>query len=340
VARALAASMRVELPRPAATKAPIYEGSNFSLWLLRFETWAKVQGLWAFFRGAVPRPTEPTNANAASFQDLQAAMQRVQLHDSKADRAFEALVSAMVKPDNLRIIMAFRGRNGQPPRPDLAWQRLKTAHIVQQQTTFLVVSREMANLKMDRGEAISAYWARAQDIKERCLDVDVPMPPKVFLSSVLNGLPKSWGPLIMIESRQLDTLTEDLLLSSLEQEEQRRGQDKGQGHGEAYLGGGRSFSPKGRGRPGPKWAGGKDAKVKKLGEDGAWGNWDQPRQTSVTGAMSRGTNGGSASSAQGRQSRSTSSSTCRGRGAPGGGGQTTRGRGLPGGMARSSWLWL
>jgi len=77
VARALAASMRVELPRPAATKAPIYEGSNFSLWLLRFETWAKVQGLWAFFRGAVPRPTEPTNANAASFQDLQAAMQRV-----------------------------------------------------------------------------------------------------------------------------------------------------------------------------------------------------------------------------------------------------------------------
>jgi len=52
----------------------------------------------------------------------------------------------------------------------------------------------MANLKMEQGEAISAYRRGPKDIKEALhADVDVPMPSKVFLSAVLNGLPEVGG---------------------------------------------------------------------------------------------------------------------------------------------------
>jgi len=158
----------------------------------------------------------------------------------------------MVKPDNLRIIMAFRGRNGQPPRPDLAWQRLKTAHIVQQQTTFLVVSRRWPISKWTevRQSQLTGHGPRTS--RSAAWTWTCPCHPRCSCPLCSMGS-QVLGPLIMIESRQLDTLTEDLLLSSLEQEEQRRDRTRGRARRSTTWEWGRSFSPKGRAqRQGPE----------------------------------------------------------------------------------------
>ena len=181
----------MEVPRPASTKVPTFSGSNWKTWYLRFTTWAKVQGLWPYIEGTVPRPPEIDPTSAGAISDLQSALQRLQLHDMRVVRAFEALVAAMEKPDHLRLLSEFQGRNGQPPCPDLAWKRLKAAHVVTQQTTYLQVSREMADLRMAKGETISnsgpgPRTSRSGALRQRC-----PCPPLLTsrLSSTLFPTP-------------------------------------------------------------------------------------------------------------------------------------------------------
>ena len=137
--------------------------------------WAKVSGLWPYIQGEVPRPPEITTKTEGSPKDLEARLERLQLFDYTMDRAFEALLSAMEKPDHVRLIAEFKGRGGMPPRVEQAWKRLKTAHTIIQETSFLRVSKEMADLKLQNNEAITQYWARAQEVRERCLEADVPI---------------------------------------------------------------------------------------------------------------------------------------------------------------------
>jgi hypothetical protein len=51
-----------------------------------------------------------------------------------------------------------------------------------QETSYLKVSKELADLKLGSQKTIAGYWARAQEIRERCWDVEVPVTIKSFLS--------------------------------------------------------------------------------------------------------------------------------------------------------------
>ena len=79
--------------------------------------------------------------------------------------------------------MNSRGREGN----HLRWRRLgeEVAHSVVQETSFLKVSKELADLKLGAQESISSYWARSQEIRERCLEEEVPITTKSFLSAIL-----------------------------------------------------------------------------------------------------------------------------------------------------------
>ena len=162
------------------------------------------------------------------------------MHDMRVTRAYDALVTAMEKPEHLHLIMEFQGKEeGDLPKVHKAWKRLKAAHVVHADTNYLHVSREMADLAMERGENVTQYWARSQDIKERCHEAGVPMPTRSHLAAVLNGLPRSWDTIVQLESRRLKKLTEDRLLASLLEEEHRRGIRKGKDKehgGDAFYG--------------------------------------------------------------------------------------------------------
>ena len=280
------ATLLMDAPRAVTTKPPLYTGTEWSLWSLRFEMWAKVGGLWPYFQGLIPRPEEVTPLTIGTPEQLLEMIQARESFDYTMDRAYEALLSCMEKPEHLRLIAEFKGRAGDPPRVDQAWQRLKSAHTLVQETSFLRVSKELADLRLGNNEPINQYWARAQDIRERCLEAEVPVPTRSFLSAVLSGLPNSWAPLVMMESRMLTTLTEDTLLMSLLEEEDRRGTRAGGNNDNSALYGVREASPgnnKGR-RP---WTGqtqgynqryntqggrGSGPRRKMLGRDGAWGD--------------------------------------------------------------------
>jgi len=194
----------------------------------------------------------------------------------------------MDKPEHQRLVAEFQGRGGAPPRVNEAWERPKVAHGLVQEQNFLRVSRELAHFKMHNGEEVSQYWARAMDLKSRCLEVEVPINNRSFMTAVLTGLPKSWGPLVMVENRMLSSQTEGGLLSSLLVEEDRRKNQKGGGSGDgSALYGGRSNSPRRgssphRGKPpqgkggqggsgGGPWQGKGEPRPKILGMDGDWG---------------------------------------------------------------------
>ena len=215
-------TLAMEIPKLATTKVPQYNGNDWSLWSLKFEMWAKVNALWPYIQEVVPMPPEVSWSTRSTPQQRQAVRDKRELYTFVMDKAYESLLTAMEKPDHQRLVAEFKGRGGEPPRVHQAWMRLKAAHTVLQQTSYLRISKEMAELKLRPQEAIAQYWARAQELREKCREVDVPVTTKSFLSAVLTGLPKSWGPLVMFESRMLDTMTEDNLLVSLLEEEDRQ----------------------------------------------------------------------------------------------------------------------
>jgi len=87
---------------------------------------------------------------------------------------------------------------------------------VVQDTDYLRVSKEMADLRMEKGESVVTYWTRGQEIRGRCEDSGVEVGTKPFCSTILNGLPGSWSSFVQIENKGLDTLTEEALLRSLQ----------------------------------------------------------------------------------------------------------------------------
>ena len=144
--------LALEMPKAAASKLPTYTGVDYKLWLAKFRTHAKVQGYWEYLMGRVPSPPPVTSRTQGTPEDIMQMLERLQLHDHALERAFDALLSAMEKPEHQRLIIAFAGSDEEPPRPDLAWLRLQAAHAVVQDTDYLRVSKEMADLRMEKGE--------------------------------------------------------------------------------------------------------------------------------------------------------------------------------------------
>lgn len=114
------------VPRPSATPVPKFAG-DYDVWSARFEVWAGVQGFWHLFERLVPRPEDPSpDASAEEKYDQQQLQQQ---HDYMLTRAFDALLSAVEKTDYSRLLLEFKGRNGQPHRVHDAWMRLRAGYV-------------------------------------------------------------------------------------------------------------------------------------------------------------------------------------------------------------------
>lgn len=159
------------------------------------------------------------------------------------------------------------------------------------ETSFLRVSQEMNTLTMEKGESVSDYWARAQSIKDKCLEVDVPLNTKSFLGQVPEGLPRAgWGQLVMNKLDKLPVLTEEELLASLLAEEDRKKRNSRKGKdldtGNAYnAGASKGRAPEGSRRPSPGRSRSPQGRLpprdpfvpKVIGVDGKWGELGGPK---------------------------------------------------------------
>ncbi|NCY25223.1 MAG: hypothetical protein EBX37_10275, partial [Alphaproteobacteria bacterium] len=253
---------------------------------MEFQSWAVVQGLWGYYERQQERPPAVTPDDPRTEEDKRVAMQMRMLYDYTLARAYDALLNAMAKREHKRLLVQFRAKGDSPPEVHQAWSMIKATHELVTESISLRVSQELSSLLLGQGESIADYWARAQLIKDRCIEYGVPMTTRSFLGQVLNGLPGRWAPLVMIKGEQLaaGALTEQGLYISLLEEEDRRRRIKSQekkGTGEALYsghGGRRSPSPN-RNRSPQRTAGVKGGSFKRdpnfqpkgLGKDGAWG---------------------------------------------------------------------
>jgi len=255
------------VPRPSATPVPKFAG-DYDVWSARFEVWEGVQGFWHLFERLVPRPEDPSpDASAEEKYDQQQLQQQ---HDYMLMRAFDALLSAVEKTDYSRLLLEFKGRNGQPHRVHDAWMRLRAGYVRDQSATFFSVLKQVTDMRMQENEDIVHYWGRVEQLMERCGQVGFPTSTKLFLGLVLRGLPRSWSTTVTIYQHALDTLTKPGLFSALLEEEERQ---KADGKG-GQQGKGHALNAEGKAKGG-KWGGakqqGQQAKPKRIGVDGAWG---------------------------------------------------------------------
>jgi len=167
--------------------------------------------------GASTHPPAVTSRTQGTPEDIMRMLERLQLHDHALERAFDALLSAMEKPEHQRLIVAFAGSDEEPPRPDLAWQRLQAAHARGAGHRLPRGSaRRWLTSAWRKGSRWSRYWTRGQEIRGRCEDSGVEVGTKPFCSTILNGLPGPRSSFVQIENKGLDTLTEEALLRSLQ----------------------------------------------------------------------------------------------------------------------------
>lgn len=101
------AGLSIEVPKPIGTKMPTYNGSSYTLFATCFQTWATVQGIWAYFDKEVPRPTIPAYG---TMEEMTAALQRRARHDYDLARAYDALLSAMDTQELKRLLLEFRSK--------------------------------------------------------------------------------------------------------------------------------------------------------------------------------------------------------------------------------------
>ena len=130
-----------DMPKAPSTKAPSYSGKEWSLWSLKFEMWTKVNSLWPYISGIAQVPPEVTPTTQGTIAELEVKLHKRSVYLCQMDRAYEALISAMENPDYLRLVAEFKSRGSNPPRVADAWKRLKAAHFVVQETSFLKVRK-------------------------------------------------------------------------------------------------------------------------------------------------------------------------------------------------------
>lgn len=188
----------MEVPKPAATRVPPYNGTEFKLWVTRFHSWTRVQGLWPFFDGTQVKPAPITGRTQGTQEEILEKLEELQLYELGLERAFDALLSAMEKPEHQRLIVEFAGKGNEPPNPHEAWKRLEAAHVVITETSFYRVSTELMALKMKQGESVLQYWARERrnsrdgPLMLRCHSTHSPSLPLCLKDSPSLGLLILW----------------------------------------------------------------------------------------------------------------------------------------------------
>ena len=206
------------------TKAPQFDGADWWTWKFRFEQWAVAEGLHGYFDGTVA-------ARPGAAGDAQ------EKWDNRQRRAFAELVGALV-PDNLIMLVREFGtrRQRQPPaavggpptytvvpcRPDAAWERLESYFESQQLSSRLIIERDLTHLRMDTGESVAAYWARADTLRQKLVSAGGSIDSQTWMGRAIAGLPESWAMMQVVLNAQFATLTEAGLLTSLTAEQERQ----------------------------------------------------------------------------------------------------------------------
>lgn len=258
------------VPRPNVPLIPKFSGTGWDVWCIRFEAWAVAQKLWEYYEESIPRPADPDPA--ADEDDFLLQLEEQQRHDNRMARAYDCLLSAMDKPEHIRLLAEFRSKQGAPPRVHEAWVRLKTCFQRMVASTYFNNVTAMTTLKMKEGESVLVYWARAKELRDRCFEVGFWVDDELWFSAVLRGLPRSYKGIVQNQTQDMSKLVDGNLLQVLLEEEDSQKQYKGKSHdSDALPADGKSKAPRGR-EQGSKGKGPeRDLTPKRLGPDGAWG---------------------------------------------------------------------
>ena len=256
-------------------RPPRFSGKDWWTWSFRFEQWAVSKDLQAYYDGtAGDRP--------AAAGDAQRKW------DKGNQMAFAELCNALEPDELIRLVREFGAKRtitpGNPPvvatipaRPTEAWERLDSFFVQRQLSSRIIIERQLNNLKMEKGESAGAYWARADELRQKFAAAGGKQDPQSWMGKVIAGLPREWETLKVVLNGQFASLTEPNLLLSLTGEEERRAEQAQQEQQETAAAmaawsskGGSSKGKGGQGRHSTNQGGGK-ASTKTIGRDGEWG---------------------------------------------------------------------
>jgi hypothetical protein len=206
------------------TRAPKFNGKDFWTWSFRFQQWATAADLWQFFDGTVdPRPT--------TAGDSQRRWDRVN------QRAFAELCNALEPDELIRIVREFgasrklavnadgaTSATTVAARPQQAWERLEGFFIQRQLSSRIVIERQLNMLRMEPGETIQSYWARADELRQKFVAAGGVQDSHSWMGKVIAGLPENWETLKVVLNTQFAAMTEASLLTALATEEARQGE--------------------------------------------------------------------------------------------------------------------
>ena len=161
-----------------------------------------------------------------------------------------------------------------PCRPQQAWEALESFYESQQLSSRLVHDRELSALRMETGESIGSYWARAKSMRQKWISAGGEISSHMWMMKVIAGLSESWTMLQVVLNRQFSTLTEPELLVALTVEYERQVQASSSSamwaSGGANRGGGQSSKKSNgssyKGGQGGKHAGGGKGSTKGKGK--------------------------------------------------------------------------
>ena len=204
------------------SRVPKFNGKDFWTWSFRFQQWATAANLWKFFDGTVdPRPA--------------AAGEKQRRWDRTNQRAFAELCNALEPDELIRIVREFGASRalrvdaeGAPSatsvaaRPKEAWERLEGFYIQRQLSSRFVIERQLNALRMESGETIQGYWARADELRLKFAAAGAMSDSQSWMGKVIAGLPGNWETFKVVMNSQFSGMTEATLLTALATEEARQ----------------------------------------------------------------------------------------------------------------------
>ncbi|CAI5519267.1 unnamed protein product [Closterium sp. Naga37s-1] len=226
--------------------APKFDGSDYWTWSFRFEQWAEAHDLWGYFDGSEERP---------ATGDARLKWER------KNQKAFAQFCNALVPDELIRLVREFGGKTELGSAPvdgaaravtrvpagtAAAYTRVKEFYLQRGLCNRMALSEELSSLKMKEGEGMTAYWARAEDLRSKYLAAGGKEEVEEWMMRVLKGLPPHFEMLKVVLNNQSSPLTKDQLLTSLRSEEMRIGVAP-RSDGVATFGAGTKVGSSGRG---------------------------------------------------------------------------------------------
>jgi hypothetical protein len=171
--------------------------SNWATWKINMRSLLISKDLWA--------PVEPVGGAAVNRQ-----------LDAKA----LALITLCVA-DHHKSFLAECETSQQ------AWSALNAVYVAQSNAKRLQLLREMHNLKLLPGEALSVYFSRARDTRNQLLAAGHQVTEESVVWSVLAGLPSEYESMVNIIQAGSDALELEDILPKLMLVEQRQVQSSG-----------------------------------------------------------------------------------------------------------------